>query len=477
MTAAPTRSVKYTQTPTICANLKRTVQLIGQGIRAGSIYLPLREHVAALATKAPPKDYRKQVEAIYRDFLARWRYVRDPLAAETVTVGGPQIWGQIWGFDQPNKLGYGDCDDATIGIGSALAAIGIPIRIVTIAGPTTPGLLSHVYLEAQIPPGRDWTAVDPVGHPKHDFAWRPPERRRATWDLYGRPLGRSGQWPPEAAGLFATQEGDQMYHGQYSDFGLENYGLAGIGDEGRLVNFNQYGPVVGYGAYSGVLGIINDASHILAEYDETDEVAPGLVRTKMLELAPADWQAVRQTGAPRMGAVALADDGDVYQYTAGTMGGFFKKIFSKVKSGFRKIKKGVKGLIAKLPGGKYLIKLYDRVHSIAMKIVKPLMKIVGKYAAKLAPIAALIPGYGTVIAGALFAAGKIAKIMEQTGVFQDPKGKPVFKSGKQAALFKKRLAHAAEAEKRGQGKQKQPQYAPPLRPEPGFKLPAIALGF
>jgi hypothetical protein len=51
-----------------------------------------------------------------------------------------------------------------------------------------------------------------------------------------------------------------------------------------------------------------------------------------------------------------------------------------------------------------------------MKVVKPLMKFVGKWASKLAPIAAMIPGYGTAIAAGLAAAGKVAKLMTKFGV-------------------------------------------------------------
>ncbi|NIR14795.1 MAG: hypothetical protein GWN86_12955, partial [Desulfobacterales bacterium] len=83
---------------------------------------------------------------------------------------------------------------------------------------------------------------------------------------------------------------------------------------------------------------------------------------------PKELAYVYQTGAPRLGAVALADDGDIYQWTESPgYGGFFKKLFKKakkavkkvvkkVKKGVRKVVKGVgkaaKKLIKKLPGGK-----------------------------------------------------------------------------------------------------------------------------
>ena len=153
--------------------------------------------------------------------------------------------------------------------------------------------------------------------------------------------------------------------------------------------------------------------------------------------------------------MALGDDGDIYQFQRmpGYQNlGFFKKIFRAVGRG---IKKGVKWvgskakkLISKLPGGKYLIRLYDKAHKVAMKIVKPLAKIVGKAAGPLSKVAAFIPGYGPVVAGALHKAGRIAKVLEKTGVTRDKKGKPKFKSDKQAKRFKRELKREAERMKR-----------------------------
>ena len=61
-----------------------TIRLIGRAIRAGSQYLPIRNLAAAWATEAPPKDYLGQANCIYRRFLQRWRYVKDPLTRELV---------------------------------------------------------------------------------------------------------------------------------------------------------------------------------------------------------------------------------------------------------------------------------------------------------------------------------------------------------------------------------------------------------
>jgi hypothetical protein len=117
---------------------------------------------------------------------------------------------------------------------------------------------------------------------------------------------------------------------------------------------------------------------------------------------------------PKDGMLALGDDGTIYQYD-GTLGrGFFKRLFRRVAKGIRKvakrIKKGIRKVISKLPGGKFILKIADKIHKVAMKIVKPLMKFVGKYASKLAPFAAMIPGFGPAIAAGLHISGKIANI-------------------------------------------------------------------
>jgi hypothetical protein len=239
----------------------------------------------------------------------------------------------------------------------------------------------------------------------------------------------------------------------FPDYGLDRFGLAGSDqqspDDWAVSGLREFG------AYSSVLGILDDPG-LLLEVDEgdTDAVFQGvdLVRTRMLELAPEDFRHLALYGRPRIGSVALGDDGQVYQYVepVGLGWGFFKKLFKRVKKAVKgvvhKIAGAAKKLIKKLPGGKYLLKLYGKVHKIAMKLVRPLTKFVGKYAAKLAPVAALIPGYGPAIAAGLYTAGRIAKIMSATGVVTDKKGKPIFKSAKHAAVFKKHLEKAAKQE-------------------------------
>jgi hypothetical protein len=174
-----------------------------------------------------------------------------------------------------------------------------------------------------------------------------------------------------------------------------------------------------WGAYADTMGIMDgDGLGFGAEVELGLYGNQVLARTPMIELEPKDYRWVQVMKKPYDGMLGLGDDGTIYEYDG--FSGFFKKLFKKAKKAVKKVarrvRKGVRKVLKKIPGGKYLIKLGQKVYRTASKFVKPLLKIVGKYAAKVAPIAALIPGYGPAIAGALYTAGKVAKLMTAYGV-------------------------------------------------------------
>jgi hypothetical protein len=250
-----------------------------------------------------------------------------------------------------------------------------------------------------------------------------------------------------------------------SPYQWQDYGLGGLGNDG--VGYGQEPEdwrIIGipnYGAYSEMLGVISgdEMPQMLAEVDQGLYGNRVLARTPMIELAPRDYKYVSVMKQPYEGMMGLGDDGMVYEWDGSL--GFFRKLFRRAKKAVKKVarrvRKGIRKVVSKIPGGKYLLKLGRKIHKIAMKIVKPLAKFVGKYAAKLAPIAALIPGYGPAIAGALYSAGKIANIMNKYGAkVSGVKGKVRkldFPSGKAAKGFKKALKRAAKkAKRKGLGK-------------------------
>lgn len=441
--------------------LRATVALIGQGIRDGARYVPLIQHVRRLASRAAPKDYFGQIKNVFDDFTKRWRYVHDPLRTEMVAISGPEIYGQILGADfSPPDHGYGDCDDATTYLGASAEALGLRTRIATISPPTFTGaraLFSHVYPEVYIPK-MGWIACDAVGYPQHGLGWSPPNIRKALWSTHGNIIGVTGYFPgtlksqmtqmirADVRGLVGgyAQGGNTMIgslHGvdvdSFRDFGLDNFGFAGTDDEAPA-DWSKYG-LLSFGEYlDRPQPMVDGGFGWFAEYDDEDTIgflggAP-IVRTKMFEMDPRELAYAYRTGSPRIGAVALGDDGEVYQWVEEPqLGGFFKKLFKKIKRGVKKvarglrkgvkkvargIRKGARKLIKKLPGGKYIVKVAGKVRKVAMKAAKPILRM-GR---KLAPVAAMVPGYGPAIAAALRRGPQILKAAQYiTGSPRAPK--------------------------------------------------------
>lgn len=223
------------------------------------------------------------------------------------------------------------------------------------------------------------------------------------------------------------------------------------GDDGmEPEDWRLYGPR-NFGAYADSMGI-HDCSNLGLLAEVQWEMIDGVpcARAPMLDLDPDDYRYVQTMGTPYDGMMALGDTGAVYEWDGEL--GFFSAIVSAAKSVVKKVSGAVKNVIKKIPGGKYLIKLGSKIYKVAGKLVKPLTKYVGKYATKLAPVAALIPGYGPAIAAALYTAGKIAKLMDKYGVsYKGKKGgvrKLKFKSGSSAKKFQRAMKKAAKSAKK-----------------------------
>lgn len=430
--------------------MKATIRIIGKAIRAGSHYGPIRNRAAKLAGTQEPKDYLGQAKAIFDDFVKRWRYVKDPLDRELVALAPHQVYQTIMGGD--NGRGVGDCDDATVAIGAQLQSIGIPVRIATIAPIGFPPgrSMTHVFAQAHIP-GAGWITVDPVVYPHHGFGFLPPHSRIAIWDLDGKITQKIGN----VRGMNGL-EGVQEMSGYYNNGLLGSLGdinqwadLAGLGDystvpTSQLPDFaNPNVGIAGFGAFAGQMGVMGGLG-LVAEVDTDDT---GRAWTPALELSPTDYRYVQTRGRPYSGMVALGDNGNVYEFD-GNMG-FFRKIFRRVRKRVRKIARKV---LKKIPGGKYLLKLGEKVFKIAKKFVRPLAKFVGRVATKLAPVAALIPGYGPAISAALYTTGKVANLMHKYSVkLTGKKGQPrklKFPSGDKAKAFQKALKKEAKRQKR-----------------------------
>lgn len=173
-----------------------TIKLIGQAIRSGSRYLPIRNHAAALATLAGPKDYLGQVKQIYNDAIRRWRYVNDPFGVELLSFGPKALSNFVLGLDGygvGRGRGAGDCDCITAAIGAELMSIGRPVRI-AVTAPTgaRPGSnFSHVFIQAYVPK-TGWVTVDPVLHPERGLGATTNFSRIAYFSLSGNLINYHG---------------------------------------------------------------------------------------------------------------------------------------------------------------------------------------------------------------------------------------------------------------------------------------------
>ncbi len=176
--------------------MRETVRIIGQAIKNGSRYLPIRNHAAALASLARPKDYLGQVAQIYKDATRRWRYVKDPVSREMVSYSPEVLYNLVMGMDGVGAglgFGVGDCDCITGAIGAQLESVGFPVRIAITAPITAPpgNMFGHVFAQANVPKV-GWVTVDPVMHPKIGLGRAPRHSRIAFFNLDGRLTGYRG---------------------------------------------------------------------------------------------------------------------------------------------------------------------------------------------------------------------------------------------------------------------------------------------
>lgn len=432
--------------------MAETIRIIGRAIRAGSRHLPTRNLAAAMATQAAPKDYLGQAQSIYNGFLKRWRYVKDPLTRELVTASPDASFKLVMGGDGVGVgfgKGAGDCDCATVALGSLYESVGFPVRIATIAKPTAPPgkLMDHVYPEVKVPK-LGWVTADPVIYPKGGFGDIPPASRKVVYTLEGNVVEYGGN----LAGNGLTRSkpmipqvwerpGMRTYSGLGADDGGD-YSAGFFGAEGDGIPLQPWESVglAGFGYLSNQMGTMGAGNIPVEVGPDQTMFYEGLARTPMIELAPPDYAYMANNRQGYDGMMGLGDDGEPYVYDG--LGGFFKRLFKKVKRGFKKIKRGVKKVIKKvrggirkvvkkgfsvvrkigkrirkgirsvvkrLPGGKALIKIAGKIRKVAMKVVRPVSKVVGKWAGKLAPIARFIPGYGPAISAGLRVAGRVAR--------------------------------------------------------------------
>jgi Transglutaminase-like superfamily len=132
-------------------------RLIRDGAR--DFYVRQKAIDILLARGVPGKDYRGEIDALFRWVQRNVRYTRDPFRVEVLHAPRRML-----------ELKAGDCDDMTILLGAMVKSIGHPVRIV-LTGPNgrRPDLFSHIYLEAGL--HGQWIPLDATM--PHPMGWSP----------------------------------------------------------------------------------------------------------------------------------------------------------------------------------------------------------------------------------------------------------------------------------------------------------------
>lgn len=116
-----------------------------------------------------------EASAVYEWVKQNIRYTKDPVTKETLYPPADML-----------KIRSGDCDDIAMLMGAIMIALGYPARLTTIsANASDPNEFSHVYLEAEVPPGSgQWLPMD-AARPGAQFGVEPPVYyRKRAWSLY-----------------------------------------------------------------------------------------------------------------------------------------------------------------------------------------------------------------------------------------------------------------------------------------------------
>jgi hypothetical protein len=243
------------------------------------------------------------------------------------------------------------------------------------------------------------------------------------------------------------------------NFETASLGLIGIDNAGTGTPLQTWDVMLKeFGAYTPQMGYIPNPN-ARVEVTEEDILPGGYVRTPMLELTKEDYNYVATNGIPYHGMPALGDCGEVYEYDS------FGQLFTlfgqapkrrrrrrkskrptvskisrskgKAKPKLVKKKKGLQQVIKKTDTGA-IVKVKDTEAQVAMKLVKPLLESFNYYAKMIAPVAAIFPGYGPVIA-------QLAKLPKPGKPGKKPKKPMKLSLKKKAALATKKARDKKKA--------------------------------
>jgi predicted transglutaminase-like cysteine proteinase len=174
--AVPVRSIPLKSGD---AGIAQTVAVMHSLIDRGAVDPEIRELALGIVRSAGvgSRDSSAEIDAIFWWVKSHMRFQRD-------VSGGEALYTPKYLL----RTMAGDCDDYVVLTGSLLKALGIPVRITTIASDhEEPNRLSHVYLEA-LAYGQ-WIPLDAT-QSQSVPGWAPPRYyRKKIWDNAGLARG------------------------------------------------------------------------------------------------------------------------------------------------------------------------------------------------------------------------------------------------------------------------------------------------
>lgn len=148
-----------------------SVEVIRQLIEEGKKDWVIRRVAEKIIQYIPPKDYKREIQAVYNFVTKRLRYTKDIHRVETVHRARDLL--------RYHRKGA-DCDDFVILTGALLQSIGHPIRIVIIGNNySNKEDYSHIYLQVLL--DGKWVPLD-GSVPGAKVGWEAP--RYATKKIF-----------------------------------------------------------------------------------------------------------------------------------------------------------------------------------------------------------------------------------------------------------------------------------------------------
>jgi hypothetical protein len=131
-------------------------------------------HAIDIVRHVPAYHDLGEASTVYDWVTHNIRYTKDPVTKEKLYPPAELL-----------RIRAGDCDDIAMLMSALMIALGYPARVVTIgANAENPEEFTHVYAEAEVPPGSgNWVSMD-AARPGATFGVEPPAYfRKRAWSL------------------------------------------------------------------------------------------------------------------------------------------------------------------------------------------------------------------------------------------------------------------------------------------------------